>query len=87
MVDSPERQLPPNLPKRLTDLGPALVVGSAAWAAALITIIVLYTLGYDVGIWLTTTIAGLVLGAVGMSLVAWQRYASRKGRRGAQRGL
>ncbi|SNR56619.1 Protein of unknown function [Haloechinothrix alba] len=87
MVDSHERIPPPDLPKPLTDLGPALVLGSASWAVALGILVVLYLLGYSVGIWLATASAGLTLGAVGMFLVAWQRYASRRGSRGAQRGL
>jgi Protein of unknown function (DUF2530) len=37
--------------------------------------------------WRPVTIAGLGVGALGTSIVLWQRHAVRRGSRGAQSGL
>lgn len=91
MTDVPDdapRAAPPELPKPLVDLMPAVVIGTSAWAAALAVLLVL-ALGFDrnVDVWLGTAIAGVGLGFVGLGIIAWQRRASRSGSRGAQRGL
>jgi len=38
-------------------------------------------------IWFTTTLCGWVLGLLGYSVFRWQRWAARRGRRGAQRDV
>nr|WP_216217646.1 DUF2530 domain-containing protein [Amycolatopsis aidingensis] len=74
---------PPELPKRLLELRPVVVVGTGLWLAAFL---VLLLTGQD-GVWLWTTLAGWILGAIGFGIMAWQRAAARRGTRGAQRGL
>lgn len=79
---------PPGLPKRLVDLGPAVTVGTVAWVAALVVILVLeFGFDRDTGSWLNTAVAGIGLGFLGLTVVAWQRKASRSGSRGAQRDI
>ncbi len=79
---------PPELPKPLVDLTPAVVVGTSIWTVALVTLVAL-AVWFDVGadLWIRTSIAGVGLGGVGLGIVGWQRRASRSGSRGAQRGL
>lgn len=79
---------PPELPKPLVDLTPAVVVGTSIWVIALVTLVAL-AVWFDVGadLWIRTSIAGVGLGGVGLGIVGWQRHASRSGSRGAQRGL
>lgn len=84
---NPERMAPPDLPKPLADLAPSVIAGTALWAVALIVLIVLSYLGNDVGVWLATSVAGIACGGLGLSVVAWQRSASRRGSKGAQRNL
>ncbi|TQJ02889.1 DUF2530 domain-containing protein [Amycolatopsis cihanbeyliensis] len=74
---------PPELPTRLLELWPVVVVGTGLWLAAFL---VLLLTGQD-GVWLWTTLAGWVLGLIGFGVMAWQRVAARRGARGAQRGL
>jgi hypothetical protein len=74
---------PPELPKRLLDPWPVVLVGTAAWVVATLVLLVLGI--RDVRLW--TTVAGWGLGFVGMGIIAWQRAASRRGSRSAQRGL
>ena len=62
--------------------------GTALWfVASVVLLIARY--GYDAGppIWLWTALAGFVLGLIGMPVMVWQRRASRRGARGAQRNL
>ncbi|WP_199431336.1 DUF2530 domain-containing protein [Qaidamihabitans albus] len=74
---------PPDLPKSLVDLWPVVIVGTSLW---FIAFVVLLLAGVD-GLWRWTTLGGGGLGFVGMAIMAWQRAASRRGSRGAQRGL
>ena len=74
---------PPDLPKRLLDLWPVVIIGTAAWFVAFIVLLV--TGHRDV--WLLTTLCGVLLGFVGLPLILWQRAASRRGSRSAQRDL
>lgn len=89
--DTPDRtepQAPPELPSRLVDLAPPVIAGTAIWAVAFITLLVLELgLDRDVGLWTRTAVAGFGLGLLGLAVIAWQRSASRSGSRGAQRGL
>lgn len=94
MQDTPEApatagpQAPPDLPKPLVDLAPPVIIGTTLWALALAVVLVLqYGMDRDVGFWPSTAIAGIGCGLVGLAIVGWQRRASRRGSKGAQRGL
>jgi hypothetical protein len=82
------RPAPPPLPDRLIALAPLVYAGSAIWLAATVALLVA-RYGFDATppIWLWTTISGVVLGAIGVVVMFWQRAASRRGNKGAQRGL
>lgn len=79
---------PPALPARLTEVTGFVVVGTALWFAASVALLVAHLVAArpldDV---FTTTVAGWVLGLIGLGIVAWQRAARRRGSRGAQTGL
>jgi len=70
----------PELPKRLTDLTPVVIVGTSLWAVA--TVVLFFVTD---GIWVRTALSGLVLGFVGLAIIAWQRAAARRGSKSAQR--
>jgi Protein of unknown function (DUF2530) len=92
VAGQPERETqpapPPSLPQRLLALPPVIYAGTALWAVVLVVLLVA-RYGFDAlpPIWLWTAVAGVVLGFVGMPIMAWQRRASRRGARGAQRNL
>jgi hypothetical protein len=67
---------------------PLVYAGTAIWFVAFCVLAVL-RYGYDVGrpIWLWTALAGTILGSIGMPIMWWQRSASRRGSRSAQRNL
>lgn len=79
---------PPPLPARLLALAPIVYVGTGLWFVGLCGLLVA-RYGYDAGppIWLWTALAGTVLGLIGLPIMWWQRAASRRGTRGAQRDL
>jgi hypothetical protein len=79
---------PPPLPERLVALQPLLLVGTVIWFVAFGVLLIL-RYGYAVGppIWLWTALSGTVLGIIGFLIMWWQRAASRRGSRGAQRDL
>lgn len=91
MVTAPDespRRTPPDLPRYLTDLAPVVIVGTLAWVGVFAYLMVRrFVFDHEVGVWATTSLAGVALGLLGLSIVAWQRHASRRGSRGAQRGL
>jgi hypothetical protein len=70
----------PELPKRLTDLTPVVIVGTTIWAVALV--VLFFTTS---GLWVQTALSGFVLGFVGMAIILWQRAAARRGSKSAQR--
>ncbi|WIY07373.1 DUF2530 domain-containing protein [Amycolatopsis mongoliensis] len=70
----------PELPKRLTDLTPVVIVGTSIWTVALV--VLFFTTS---GLWVQTALSGFVLGFVGMAIIAWQRAAARRGSKSAQR--
>ncbi len=79
---------PPPLPDRLLALAPLVYVGTALWFVALCVLLVgHYAFDAFPPIWLWTAIAGTVLSLIGIPVMAWQRRASRRGARGAQRNL
>ncbi|GAB3461600.1 DUF2530 domain-containing protein [Actinophytocola sediminis] len=79
---SPPRPLPP----RLLALAPVVYVGTALWLLAFAVLAVGHY-AFDVfpPIWMWTALAGFVLGLIGIPLMLWQRNASRRGARGAQK--
>lgn len=78
----------PDLPQRLVDLEPAVVVGSLLWTGALIVFLLLeYVFKVDTGFWIGTSIAGIGLGGFGLFIVALQRRAARRGDKGATPNL
>jgi hypothetical protein len=74
---------PPPLPPRLVNLPLLVVIGTAVW---LVVWVFLLATGGDRD-WRWIAMAGWVLGFIGMLVMWWQRSASRRGSRGAQRGL
>lgn len=70
----------PDLPKRLTDLTPVVIVGTSAWFAALV---VLFFVAQ--GVWVWTAFSGIVLGFIGFGIIFWQRAAAKRGSKSAQR--
>jgi len=79
---------PPSLPPRLADPVPVVVVGTALWLLAFLSLLVArFGYGFDRPVWLWTTLAGTALGIVGYGIFRWQRAAARRGARSAQRGL
>ncbi|MCA1655964.1 MAG: DUF2530 domain-containing protein [Pseudonocardiaceae bacterium] len=79
---------PPPLPDRLLALSPLVHVGTGLWFLAFCVLLVgRYVFDAFPPIWLWTALAGTVLGLVGFLVMTWQRRASRRGARGAQRNL
>ncbi|MFD9894600.1 DUF2530 domain-containing protein [Amycolatopsis sp. NPDC058986] len=70
----------PELPKRLTDLTPVVIVGTSLWAVALV--VLFFTTS---GVWVQTALSGVVLGFIGFGIIGWQRAAARRGSKSAQR--
>lgn len=74
---------PPPLPRSLTDPAPVVVVGTLAFLAAFVIMLL-------VGappLWTWSSLAGFGLGFVGYGVFRWQRAAARRGSRTAQEGL
>ena len=77
---------PPPLPDRLLALPPLVYVGTTLWFVALGVLLVgRYAFDVFPPIWLWTAVWGTALGLIGFPVMAWQRRASRRGSRGAQR--
>jgi hypothetical protein len=83
-----QKSPPPPLPRRLLALPPVVYVATGLWLVALVALLIA-RYGYDAlpPIWLWTALAGFSLGLVGLPVMVWQRRASRRGSRGAQRNL
>jgi hypothetical protein len=83
-----QKSPPPPLPQRLLALPPVVYVGTSLWLVAVVVLLIA-RYGYDATppIWLWTALAGFSLGLVGIPVMIWQRRASRRGSRGAQRNL
>lgn len=83
-----EKSPPPPLPPRLLALAPVVYAGMALWLVASVVLLVArYAFDALPPIWLWTALTGFVLGIIGVPVMAWQRRASRRGARGAQRNL
>jgi uncharacterized membrane protein SirB2 len=78
----------PELPRRLVDLFPMVVVGTILWLIGFVVLLVhALVTGTHPGVWLWTTAAGVVISCIGLGIMTWQRAAARRGSRGAQTGL
>lgn len=79
---------PPPLPPRLLALAPLVYIGTAAWGVVTCALLIArYAFDALPPIWLWTALAGTLLGVIGVPVMIWQRRASRRGTRGAQRNL
>jgi uncharacterized membrane protein SirB2 len=78
----------PELPRRLVDLFPMVVVGTLLWLIGFLVLLVhALVTGTHPGVWLWTTVAGVVISCIGLGIMTWQRAAARRGSRGAQTGV
>lgn len=77
--------VPPLPPVRGAGLAHVIIPGTALWLVALIVLLFMIpTLrSHDAMLWLWTSLAGWVLGFVGLAIYGWQRAAARRGSRGA----
>lgn len=75
----------PALPRKLAEPTPVVVVGTVLWLAAVIVFGIVDWGDWGIGFW--TSLAGFGLGVVGFGVFQWQRTASRRGSRGAWKGL
>jgi uncharacterized membrane protein SirB2 len=78
----------PELPPRLVAMFPMVIIGTLLWFAGFLVLLA-YDLvtGTTPGVWLWTTVAGVVISCIGLGIMTWQRAAARRGSRGAQTGL
>jgi hypothetical protein len=74
---------PPPLTPGLANLRRPVLIGTALWA--IVFVVLLVTGGHRDWQWIA--LDGWILGIIGMLVMWWQRSASRRGARGAQRGL
>lgn len=74
---------PPALPDVLLRPWPVIVVITVGW---LVAVALAFTVS-GLQEWRPYTVAGLAVGALGTSIMLWQRRAVRRGSRGAQSGL
>jgi hypothetical protein len=79
---------PPPLPPRLLALAPLVYVMTALWLLGFVVLAVGHYV-FDVfpPIWMWTALAGFALGLIGVPVMIWQRNASRRGAKGAQKIL
>ena len=79
---------PPPPPARLLDVPVVVGVGTAIWFLVWAGLLIAHFAGgRALDIWFSTTLVGWLLGGLGLAVFAWQRHASRRGSRTAQRGL
>jgi len=71
------------LPRRLAEPTPVVLAGTLLWLAGA----VLFGLTAPHGVQFWTCVAGFLLGITGYGVFRWQRAASRRGSRGAWKGL
>ncbi|WP_229673640.1 DUF2530 domain-containing protein [Nakamurella endophytica] len=76
--------LPP-LPPARSNLGHIVVPGTAVWFVGFVVLLFFVEplRRHHAMLWLWTFLAGWVLGLIGLSIYAWQRWAARRGRRSA----
>ncbi|QUG99953.1 DUF2530 domain-containing protein [Saccharopolyspora erythraea] len=73
----------PALPPRLAEPTPVVLAGTVLWCAGAVVFAVMA----PGGIQFWTSAVGCGLGVVGYGVFRWQRSASRRGARGAWKGL
>jgi hypothetical protein len=79
---------PPPPPARLLDVPTVVGVATAAWFLVWAGLLIAHLAGgRPLDIWFGTTLIGWLLGLLGFTVFHWQRRASRRGSRTAQRGL
>jgi len=79
---------PPPLPRRLTEAGTVVAVGTALWLVGALALLVAWLVaGRPLDIWFITCGTGATLGGVGYAIFRWQRSAARRGSRTAQPGV
>jgi hypothetical protein len=77
----------PPLPHQLTEPTPVVLAGTALWFMGLILFGITSILEGRINAQFWTCLAGCALGLTGYGIFRWQRSASRRGSRGAWRGL
>lgn len=78
----------PELPSRLVELFPIVVVGTILWLLGCVVLAIrCLVTGQPPDVWLWTTVAGVVISCIGLGIMSWQRAAARRGSRSAQTGL
>lgn len=77
----------PALPRKLAEPTPVVLAGTLLWfgGCAALGILGWMSGGVDVRFW--TCLVGGLLGVLGYGVFRWQRSASRRGSRGAWKGL
>jgi Protein of unknown function (DUF2530) len=79
-------QVVPRLPARLLDPVPVVLAGTAVWLAGFaVALLAGLTAARPPAIVPLTCLAGWALGLIGLLIIWWQRSASRRGSRSAQR--
>jgi uncharacterized protein DUF2530 len=79
---------PPPLPRRLTEVGTVVAVGTALWLVAALGLLVAWLVaGRALDIWFVTCATGAALGGLGYGIFRWQRSSARRGSRTAQPGV
>jgi hypothetical protein len=79
---------PPPPPPRLNDVTTIVALGTTVWFLLWAALLIAHVVGgRPLDVWFHTTLIGWLLGLFGYTLFQWQRRASRRGSRGAQRDL
>ncbi|MGH3942842.1 MAG: DUF2530 domain-containing protein [Pseudonocardiaceae bacterium] len=74
---------PPPLPRSLADPRPVITLGTIAWFAAAVVLL----LAGGTSRWTYACVVGGLLGLLGLTMIYLQRRAAQRGSRTAQRGL
>ncbi|MDR7301498.1 DUF2530 domain-containing protein [Haloactinomyces albus] len=83
----PPMRAVPALPRELAEPTPVVLAGTLLWFLACLVFGIIGWLTDGVGIQFWTCLVGGLLGGLGYGVFRWQRSASRRGSRGAWRGL
>ena len=73
----------PGLPRRLAEPTPVVLAGTLLWLGGVVVFAVVAP--GSIPFW--TSLVGCLLGVIGYGVFRWQRSASRRGSRGAWKGL
>lgn len=76
---------PPPIPPVKAGLAHVVIPGTALWFAGFVVLLFFIPSLRENGAmnWLWTFLSGWVLGLIGLSIYAWQRWAARRGTRGS----